>query len=83
MITNSKLYACIVTDNRYGSGVYVEMSEPPEEWRCKSYVQLRQFAYATGASLTNELVHVEEATAAWWDLTGVPLEECISVKGRR
>jgi hypothetical protein len=78
MNTNPRLYAVIVTTNRFGRDVVCELAEPPLDWKgFIEYMQLRVVSQQTGEEYVNELVHVDEVSKAWFRYTGLPLVWCI------
>jgi hypothetical protein len=77
MNTNRRLYALVVTSNRFGRDVVCELSEPPEDWRAFDYMQMRIMSQETGELYVNELIHYEMAANEWFGYTGLPLVWCI------
>ena len=80
---SSRLFAVVVCANRYGRNVIVELSEPPADWRCQSHMMLACFSSNRGLNGRDpgthscELIPIDEAATAWFDLTGVPLNLAI------
>ena len=83
MGTNERLYAVIVTANRYGRNVVCELAEPPYDWNCPEHMQMRVLQPETGFAHVNELIRVEDAAHVWFDYTGIHLRHCIRETERR
>jgi hypothetical protein len=78
MNTNPRLYALVVTSNRFGRDVVCELAEPPSDWwGASEYMQMRVMSQETGYMFVNELIHYEMAAEEWFGYTGLPLVWCI------